>query len=115
MEDSPQTQYNKKPRGRPRTREKRGPILQLAIGLSPEAMEWLDNEAKASERPRWSIVQDLILEAKDGQKPMPHEAREIAQAAADFLTSCPDRSKGAEALKRAWSGALAMAKHDIGR
>jgi len=110
MEDS-QTPP-KRPKGRP----KRGPTVQLSIALSPEAAEWLDNEAETSGRTRWSIVQDLILEAGERQEPpMPQEAKEIAKAAADFLASCPDPRKGAEALKRAWSGALAMAKHDIGR
>jgi hypothetical protein len=36
-------------------------IAPLAIGLSPEAAAWLDNEAEATHKPRWHIVEQLIL------------------------------------------------------
>ena len=56
---------------------------------------------------------------EDGDSPIPSapplapEALEIAQECAAFLEAAQDRPRAARALRRAWTQALALARHDL--
>jgi hypothetical protein len=109
-------------RGKGGGRPKRGAVVRIAIGLTPEAASLLDAATEASGRLMWEVVDGLIKQAFEG-KPQPQKAlpklppdvEAIVYEAGQFLTDHADTPKAARTLKRAWNQSLVLARHELGR